>query len=116
MAVRLYAFGGRAVLPSSVTAIFWADGSSGRSKRLVGQRTFATFEEASRFVASQPSTRWRIASSDPLTSCVPLEALPEYRQVFRSIGEQPTSTGQPGPSFVQIYERGPGASSQRQTQ
>ena len=114
MAVRLYAFGGRAVVPSSVTAISWADGSSGHSKRLVGQRTFVTFEEASRFVGSQPSKRWRIASSDPLTSCVPLEALPEYRQVFRSIGQQPTSAGEPGPSFVQIYERSVSSVGQRE--
>ena len=79
--------------------------AAGHAKRLVRQRTFGTFEEASRFVASQPSQRWRIASSDPLTSCVPIEALPEYRQVFQSIGQQPTSAGEPGPSFVQIYER-----------
>ena len=105
MAVRLYAFGARAVMPSSVTAISWTDSSRGHAKRLVRQRTFGTFEEASRFVASQPSQRWRIASSDPLTSCVPIEALPEYRQVFQSIGQQPTSAGEPGPSFVQIYER-----------
>jgi oligosaccharyl transferase (archaeosortase A-associated) len=113
MAVRLYAFGGRAVLPSSVTAISWADGASGHAKRLARQRTFATFEEASRFVASEPSQRWRIASSDPLTSCVPLEALPEYRQVFRSIGQQPTSAGEPGPSLVQIYERSVSSIGQR---
>ncbi len=116
MAVRLYAFGARAVMPSSVTAISWTDSSRGHAKRLVRQRTFGTFEEASRFVASQPSQRWRIASSDPLTSCVPIEALPEYRQVFQSIGQQPTSAGEPGPSFVQIYERSVSPVDQRQAQ
>lgn len=119
MAVRLYAFGGRAVTPQSVTAISWADQqqSGGRRvRRLVGERAFRDFDEATRFIATRPSERWRIASPDPLTSCVPLEALPGYHPVFRSSGNQPTRTGGFGPSIVQIYERSVPPPTQRQTQ
>ena len=53
--------------------------------------TFGTFEEAERFIAARPSEHWRIASADPLTSCVPLEALTDYTPAFRSLGRQSTS-------------------------
>jgi hypothetical protein len=73
-------------------------------KRVDHQMTFGTFEEAERFIAARPSEHWRIASADPLTSCVPLEALTDYTPVFRSLGRQSTSSGGTGPSAVQIYE------------
>jgi oligosaccharyl transferase (archaeosortase A-associated) len=106
MAVRLYAFGGRAVAPQSIMAISWTDQIHGarRVKRLDHQMTFGTFEEAERYIASHPAEHWRIASADPLVSCVPLEALTDFRQAFRSIGRQRTSSGGLGPSAVQIYE------------
>ncbi len=118
MAVRLYAFGGRAMTPSSVTAVSWTDHERGgrRVKRLAGERAFASYEEATRFIASRPAGHWRIASPDPLTSCVPLEALPEYRQVFRSLGQLPASGSRFGPALVQIYERSLRPEGQRQTQ
>jgi hypothetical protein len=106
MLVRLYAFGGRAVTPRAVTAIRWTDGErDGRPvKRLEQPMTFAGTTEAERFIASRPTEHWRIASADPLVSCVPLEALTDFRQVFGSIGRQPTPSGGLGPSAVQIYE------------
>jgi len=106
MAVRLYAFGGRAVAPASIMAISWTDQIRGarRVKRLDRQMTFGAFEEAERFIAARPAERWRIASADPLISCVPLEALTDYTPVFRSLGRQSTSRGGTGPSAVQIYE------------
>lgn len=106
MLVRLYAFGGRAVMPKAVTAIRWTDGErDGRLvKRLEQPMTFAGTAEAERFIASRPTEHWRIASADPLVSCVPLEALTDFRQVFGSLGRQETSSGGLGPSTVQIYE------------
>ena len=106
MAVRLYAFGGRAITPRSVTAISWTDQDRrGRHvKRLVSQMTFGTFDEASRFIAAQPSEHWQIASADPLVSCVPLDALTGFEAVFQSLGHQRTKSGAQGPSAVQIYK------------
>jgi oligosaccharyl transferase (archaeosortase A-associated) len=118
MAVRLYAFAGRAVVPGSVMAVSWTDQERGgsRVRRLVREVTFGTYDAAVRFIAERPSEQWRIASPDPLTSCVPLEALPDYRQVFQSLRQQPTTGGRLGPALVQIYERSARPASQRQTQ
>jgi dolichyl-diphosphooligosaccharide--protein glycosyltransferase len=118
MAVRLYAFGGRAVTPRAVTAISWTDQERAgrRVRRLVDERTFGSFEEASRFIDLRSSEQWRIASADLLTSCVPLDGLPGYRVVFQSLGTQPTASGRPGPAVVQIYERLVPTPTQRQTQ
>jgi dolichyl-diphosphooligosaccharide--protein glycosyltransferase len=110
MAMRLYAFGGHEFVPPSVTAISWIEQRRGKRniKRLVDKQTFHSFEEAQRFVASRPSPRWRIASADPLTSCVPLEELKGYTRVFQSLGHQPAIGNRAGPAVVQIYEyRGP---------
>jgi oligosaccharyl transferase (archaeosortase A-associated) len=111
MLVRLYAFGGRAVTPKTVTAIRWTDGErDGRPvKRLEQPMTFAGRAEAERFIASRPTEHWRIASSNPLVSCTPLEALAAFRPVFQSIGRQATASGELGPSVVQIYEYRPAA-------
>ena len=55
-------------------------------------------------MAARPSEQWELASADPLTSCVELEELPEYRRVFQSLWSQSTPNGGAGPSVVQIYE------------
>ncbi len=106
MAIRLYAFGGRAVMPQRVTAISWTQEQRGhrRVSVLAGSKSFETADEADRFIASRRSEHWRIASADQLTSCVPLEALSGYAQVYRSVGHQRSKQGGIGPSTVQIYE------------
>ena len=106
MAVRLYAFAGRAVMPQRVTVISWAQEQRGhrRVRVLAGSKSFETVDEAERFIASRRSERWRIASGDQLTSCVPLEALTGYAQVYRSVGHQRSNQGGIGPATVQIYE------------
>ena len=113
MAVRLAVFEGRAVTPSSVTAISWSDENraGGPVKRLLREMTFTSSDEAGRFIATRPSERWRLASADLRASCVPLEALTDYRPVFRSLGRQ-WAGDRPGPPAVQIFEyvRGAGGS------
>ena len=106
LAVRLYAFGGHAVTPIYVTAIRWTDQKRGGRgvKQLEGQMTFGDTAEAERFIASRPAEHWRIASADPLVSCVALEAFTDFRQVFQSSGRQQAASGGLGPSAVQIYE------------
>jgi oligosaccharyl transferase (archaeosortase A-associated) len=105
MAVRLSVFEGRAVTPTAVTAISWSDENrAGRAvKRLLSQMTFTSSDEARQFIAARPSEKWRLASADLQASCVPLEALTDYRRVFRSLGRQ-WAADRPGPPAVQIFE------------
>ncbi len=106
MLVRLYAFGGRAVTPKTVTAIRWTDGERDgrRVKRLEQPMTFTGTAEAERFIGSRPTEHWRIASADPLISCTGLDALADFHPVFRSAGMQRMASGEVGPATVQIYE------------
>jgi len=109
MLVRLYAFAGKAVTPNTVTAIRWTDQrrDNRHVKRLEEQKRFGTSTEAERFITTRPTEHWRIASSNPLVSCTPLEALAVFRPVFHSIGRQRMASGESGPSVVQIYEYRP---------
>jgi dolichyl-diphosphooligosaccharide--protein glycosyltransferase len=111
MLVRLYAFGGRAVTPGTVTAIRWTDVDRGgrHVKRMEQPMTFTGTADAERFIASRPTEHWRIASADPLLSCTPLDALADFHSVFRSLGIQPRASGEAGPPIVQIYEYRPAA-------
>jgi hypothetical protein len=104
--VRLYGFEGRAVTPRSVTAIRVGspEADDPRRSRVLTELTFPGFEAAGQFVRSRPHEDWRIASSDPLTSCVPLEPLVGYERVFRALGRQPRLNGGLGPPAVQVFE------------
>lgn len=106
MLVRLYGFGGAAVTPTRITAIRWSDQERAgqRVLRLEQQMNFANATEAERFIASRPAERWRIASPDPLISCVSLDALGDFHPVFQSLTHQLNASGKLGPSRVQIYE------------
>ena len=105
MAVRLYAFGGRAILPEAVSAIrVGPPASRSGLARVLGERSFPSYDAADLFIRSRPGERWRIASSDPLVSCVPLVALNGYVRVYRASGTQQANDGRSRVPTLQIYE------------
>ncbi len=93
MAIRLYNFDCESVAPESVWVISYQERSneSGEVFKLV---TFAeqyeTYEEAEEFLSSQESGNYRIVSTDPMLSCVPLEALEHYELIHSSGITKPT--------------------------
>jgi hypothetical protein len=75
-------------------------------KRITSEWTFPTYEEAQRFVAGAGSPTVRIISKDPHATCVPLEVLEDFTQVFHSVGREP-ATGALGLPLVQVFEYRP---------
>jgi hypothetical protein len=45
---------------------------------------YASYEEANEFISGQETGNYRIISSDPMVSCVPLEELDNYELVHAS--------------------------------
>lgn len=86
MLVRLYNFRGEAYEPEQFTAIRSQVGrSSGRSaNEIIDVRRFETYDEAVAFLNQATDADWRLVSSDPLVSAVPLEALQSFVLEYES--------------------------------
>ncbi|MEQ1759694.1 MAG: oligosaccharyl transferase, archaeosortase A system-associated [Vicinamibacterales bacterium] len=100
MAIRLYAFGGRAVTPTRVWAIDVDASAPGLRPLVRRERSFRSYEEALQFTEADPSGRWRVASKDTKATPIPLEALTGLTRVYQSFGRE----GRDGPAQVQIFE------------
>ena len=97
---RLYNFDGQAVAPTESTVISYSEeeGPDGISYKVITDvQSFATYEEAGAYIASQASPNYRIVSPDPFTSPVPLEALNDY-ELLHSSGDTTSQT------TVKIFE------------
>lgn len=77
MAIRLFAYGGGSFIPSHSS---WAVALNAR-REIIDSRRFATFGEASAFVATDPK-RWQLVGRHPLASCVPIEPLEFFTREF----------------------------------
>jgi len=90
-AVRLYNFNGQSVIPAESLVVLYedrTDSGSGLQYRLItGVWPFDTYEEAEAYLAKQGSGNYRIASSNPFNSPVPLEAMTDYELVYSSSSE-----------------------------
>jgi dolichyl-diphosphooligosaccharide--protein glycosyltransferase len=87
MAVRLYTFDGKAVTPTESLVVQYDNrvDPNGTPYRLItGAQRFSTYEEAEAYIATQGPGNYRIASSNPLTSPVPLDAVVDYELVYSS--------------------------------
>ncbi len=106
MCVRLYCFGGRAVVPNNSTWVITfmerTEESGARVKEILTSQRFATYDEARAFVATQQGQNVRIVGTDPLASCVPLERLERFSLVHGS--PSAIGAGQLKLPWVQIYE------------
>jgi oligosaccharyl transferase (archaeosortase A-associated) len=83
---RLYNFDGEAVVPTESLVISYEEMEYGGEnyKEIIGGQSFATYEEAEAYVASQTSGNYRIVGTSPFDSPVPLEALTSYERVHSS--------------------------------
>jgi hypothetical protein len=85
IAVRLYNFDGKAVVPTESIVISYEEkvASGGEKyKEMTGWESFSSYEDAEAYVASQASGNYRIVGMSPLSSPVPLEVLNSYELVY----------------------------------
>jgi dolichyl-diphosphooligosaccharide--protein glycosyltransferase len=97
MAIRLYNFDGKAVIPTTNSSIVisyeeevTSDGQ--KYKAITGGQAFSTYEDARAYLASQTSGNYRIVGTSASTSPVPLEALDNYERVYPDPDAAITST------------------------
>jgi len=83
MAVRLYNFGGQAVVPEYSTVISYTQRENGDRVVNKAQR-FDTYEEAVEYMESQGGSNLQIIGDGPYSSPIPLEALEHYKLVYDS--------------------------------
>ncbi len=103
MCVRLYNFGGHAVIPDGSTWVISYTEHEDGSKEITSDQRFATYEEAVDYLKSQNTPNYRIVGRDPFASPVPLEELDRYQLVYQS----PSTVLQSGDervSYVEIFE------------
>lgn len=87
LASRLYNFDGKSVTPDSSIVISYAEkvGPDGEPyKEITNARSFPSYEEARAYVSSKQSGKYRIVGDCPFISPVPLEALEDYKLVYKS--------------------------------
>jgi len=87
MAIRLYNFDGKAVVPATNSSIVISyrevpTGDGGRYKEVTSAQPFSSYEDAQAYVASQTSANYRIVGTSASVSPVPLEALADYERVY----------------------------------
>jgi len=97
---RLYNFDGKAVVPTESLVISYSEEESpeGISYKLItNAQPFPTYEEAEAYVASQEAGNYRVVSTSPFDSPIPLEELSSYELVYSS-GDTTSAT------TVKIFE------------
>jgi oligosaccharyl transferase (archaeosortase A-associated) len=105
MVMRLYLYGGRAAAVEGPVVVL-SHRREVRDHALVkvvtGEWSFASYEEASRFVTSSGRSDVRIVSKHPHSTCVPLEPLASYKSAYRTLNRE--GTGPSAPPVVQLFE------------
>ncbi len=105
MVVRLYNFDGKAVTPEETSVISYKEKLSQEGvkyKEITDTKSFATYKEAEAYISSQESGNYRVVSTNPLSSPVPLEQLQHYKLVHQS-NTLVTMAGKKVPS-VKIFQ------------
>lgn len=93
MAVRLYTFDGKQVVPANTQVISYQDKVTPDGqpyKEVVTSNTFSTYEEAAALV-KQKGGNYKIVSSSVSKSPVPLESLSHYKEVYSASPTDPTT-------------------------
>ena len=108
MLARLYIFQGAASIPKNSTYVIsyrdqvTPEGDAYRT--LQSQLRFETYEEAQAYVAEREGQNLEVVGLDPMQSCIPLDALEEFRLVYDS---NPPSAAERGHGFggsVRLFE------------
>jgi dolichyl-diphosphooligosaccharide--protein glycosyltransferase len=87
LVVRLYNFDGKAVTPENVLVISYEERETESGfvyKEVTNAEQFKTYKEAQAYILSQQSGNYRIVSTDPFKSPVPLEAMSHYKLIHSS--------------------------------
>ncbi len=96
MAIRLYNFDGKAVVPATNSSIVISyievTGDGGRYKEVTSAQPFSSYEDAQAYVASQTSGNYRIVGTSVAVSPVPLEALGSYERIYPDPADTTAST------------------------
>ncbi len=106
LAIRLYNFNAKAVIPKSTTVISYQEmpSENGRIfKVITSEETFDNYQEAEDYLLSQESGNYKIVGEHPFISPVPLEALEDYRPIYSANSAIPLSSQEMIPS-VKIFE------------
>lgn len=108
MCIRLYNFGGEAVVPHNSTYVIAykekRESLGAYYKEITTIQLFATYEEAQEFVESQTEPNYRIVGMEPFTSPVPLNELEDYQLVHQSDPELLTKKKVEPLPYVKIFE------------
>jgi dolichyl-phosphooligosaccharide-protein glycotransferase len=99
MAIRLYRFDGKKVVPTNTPVISYQDKVSPDGqpyKEVINTSNFASYEEAAAFIAKQKSGNYKIVSNSVSQSPVPLESLSHLKEIY--------SPNQADPAAVKIFE------------
>jgi hypothetical protein len=106
LAIRLYLSNGNEMTSNSTLVIAYADKMNQqgvRYKEISDSKTFPSYEEAAAYVSKQASANYRIASTHPLVSPLPLARLEHYKLVYPT--DQQGVAGIPGQTQpVKIFE------------
>jgi len=102
--VRLQCLHGQTEQPDTFRVVRYEDsgGLPGAERLIVGLERFDSYEEALAFIEKNGNDHLKLVSSDPLKSCVPLEALDRYSLVFES-EETTTLAGHQVPA-VRVFQ------------
>ncbi len=87
LCARLYSFDGKAVTPQNSAVISYQERKTTDGmvyKEIISETQFTTYEEANTYIQNQKSGNYKIVSTNPLSSPVPLEALGHYKLVHSS--------------------------------
>jgi len=104
MVIRLYNFDGKQVVPSQTPVMTYEERQTaqGNFREIIDIKNFDSYEAAQTYIASRKSGNYRIVGTNPVTSPVPLEELPDYKLVYSS--KQGSQTGTAALSSVKIFE------------
>ena len=87
LSARLYNFDGQAVTPEETKVISYQTKISKGGmpyKEITSMESFPSYEAAAAYVSSQKSDKYRIVSTSPFVSPVPLDKLEHYKLVYSS--------------------------------
>ncbi len=106
LAVRLYNYDGEEVTPTLLLVICYTEKTSSDGipyKEITSSKYFTSYQEAVDYVAQQTTGNYRIVSTDPLISPIPLERLEQYKLVYSSSQNSTIYPSQEMPT-VKIFE------------
>ncbi|GAF71258.1 unnamed protein product, partial [marine sediment metagenome] len=87
LSTRLYNFDGKAVTPDTSVVISYQERLDSKGevvKEITSAESFPSYEAAEAFISRQESTNYRIVSSHPFVSPVPLGAVEHYNLIHSS--------------------------------